>query len=139
MSLIATMFGLVLVLLGLAGYGWGLSQGAGSVTALIPSFFGIVLTGLGIGGMKLPKQSRHFMHAAAALALLGILGTVGGVIGAARWIGGTEPARPAAVVVQSIMCLLLVVFLAWCIKSFVDARRARRLEGRGFEPLTRST
>ena len=64
-------------------------------------------------------------YAAAALAALGFAGTVPGVIKAVRWMGGTEPARPAAVISQTIMAVIMLVFIILCIRSFTAARRAR--------------
>jgi hypothetical protein len=40
-------FGLALILLGIAGYVWGMLDGKASVTALIPAFFGLVIALLG--------------------------------------------------------------------------------------------
>jgi hypothetical protein len=65
------------------------------------------------------------MHAAAALALLGFLGTVPGIIKLVKWQFGTVPARPAAVVSQSIMALLTLLFVLLCVRSFINARRSR--------------
>ena len=41
-------------------------------------------------------------------------------------LGGQEVARPAAVISQSIMGALTAVFVALCVKSFIDARKARQ-------------
>jgi hypothetical protein len=67
----------------------------------------------------------HAMHAAATLALVGFLAMIPGLVKLARWAGGTVPARPAAVVSQSIMAGLMLVFLVLCVRSFINARRAR--------------
>jgi len=37
-----------------------------------------------------------------------------------------KTARPAAVTVQAIMAILCLVFLIFAVKSFIDARRAKR-------------
>jgi hypothetical protein len=41
-------------------------------------------------------------------------------------LAGQEVARPAAVISQSIMGALTAVFVALCVKSFIDARKARQ-------------
>jgi len=60
------------------------------------------------------------------LGVLGFLGTVPGVIKAIKWMGGTVPARPAAVQVQVIMCVMCGAFVAMCVRSFIEARKARQ-------------
>lgn len=119
MAKVTIIFGALLIILGVGGY---VLTGAQSITALIPALAGVVFTILGAVALK-PPARKHAMHAAAALALLGFLGTLPGVIKLARWAGGTEPARPAAVISQSIMAGLCLIFLVICIRSFVQARR----------------
>src|SRR5687767_4628519 len=98
---------------------------ARSMTAMIPAFFGLPLLVLGLVAQAKPESRKHTMHAAAALGTLGFLGTVPGVFKALKWMGGTVPARPAAVQVQVVMCVLCAVFVALCVRSFIAARRAR--------------
>jgi hypothetical protein len=125
-------FGGLLIILGVGGY---FLTGAQSITALIPAFAGIVFEILGFIALK-PDLRKHAMHGAAALALLGFLGTIPGLIKLAKWmIGGVDPARPAAVVSQSIMAALCVIYLVLCVRSFINARRN---QGAGF-PVNQST
>jgi hypothetical protein len=113
--------GVVLVLLGVVGY---FGTGRQSWTALIPALFGIAF--LVVGGIALnPDRRKHAMHAAAALGVLGLAGSIPGVIKAVRWLGGNEPARPAAVISQTIMALVTLAFIVMCVRSFIAARRAR--------------
>jgi hypothetical protein len=114
-------FGIVLIALGVAGY---LGTGRVSVTALIPAAFGLVLGILGWLALN-DRYRRHAMHAAAALGLIGLLGSLRGLPGLVALLTGAGVDRPAAVVAQSAMALLMAVFVALCVKSFVDARRAR--------------
>lgn len=123
MAKITIVFGVLLLLLGVGGY---VLTGMASPTALIPVVPGLILVALGAASAAKPSLNKHLMHAAATLALLGILGTASGVIKYAKWFGGTEPARPAAVRAQAIMCVLLVVFLVLCVRSFIAARKARQ-------------
>jgi hypothetical protein len=126
---LAVAFGVALIVVGIAGY---FGTGRQSWTALIPAIFGVVLAVLGWLAFD-PNKRKHAMHAAAALAVLGIAGTVPGVIKLFRWMGGTEPERPAAVISQTITALLLLVFVILCVRSFIEARRASPSprEGRG--------
>lgn len=120
--------GAVLIVLGIAGY---FMTGRQSATALIPVIPGVLFVILGVVAGK-PAARKHAMHAAAALALLGALGTIGGLVKFFRMLGGAEVDRPAAVRSQAIMCVLCVVFVILCIRSFIAARRAREA---GFDVL----
>jgi len=122
---ITLVFGGLLIILGIVGF---VATGSEHYTALIPAFAGILFIICGAVAMN-PGARKHAMHAAAALSLLGFAGTVMGVIKLIQWAGGTTPARPAAVVSQSIMALLCLGFLALCINSFIQARRAREAQG----------
>jgi uncharacterized membrane protein (UPF0136 family) len=110
-------FGLLLTLLGLAGY---FLTGTSSVTALIPAFLGVILIVLGILA-RADHVRKHAMHAAATVALLGFVGALFSLL---RTPIGLRPAM--AVLSQAATVLLTGVFLALCVRSFIDARRARR-------------
>jgi hypothetical protein len=111
--------GVALILLGLIGYS---ATGAASVTALIPAFFGVVLGALGWLSRD-DKRRKLVMHIAVVVGLLGFAGSVSGIPKLMRMVGGAEIARPAAAISQSIMAVLTGVFVALCVKSFIDARR----------------
>ena len=122
MANITIVTGILLIALGVVGY---VVTGMVSITALIPAIPGVILLVLGLVARN-PAARKHAMHAAAALALLGAAGTISGVAKVVKWIlAGDEPARPAAAISQSVMAAVLIVFVALCIKSFVDARRNR--------------
>lgn len=114
-------FGLVLIALGIAGY---IVTAAVSITALIPAIFGAALALLGWLALN-ERYRKHAIHLAAAIALVGFLGAVPGLIGLWDLISGVEVQRPAAVVSQSVMAVVMVFFVGLCMKSFIDARRAR--------------
>ena len=120
MSPIAMFFGILLTALGAALY---VASDTRSVTALIPSFFGVALFVLGViaraGGESVRK---HTMHVAALLALLGCAFPAYRAVAALAQ--GAE--MNLAIGGQIAMAVLCGVFLALCVKSFIDARRARR-------------
>ena len=113
--------GVALVVVGLAGY---FMTGGVSVTALIPAAFGVVIAIMGAIARS-PGARKHAMHAAVAIALLGFLGSVRGLLQIGAVLDGTA-ARPAAVISQSIMAVLTLVYIVLAVRSFVEARRARR-------------
>ena len=123
MAKLTIVFGVILILLGVGAY---VATEMQSWTALIPAFVGVPLAILGAVAQAKPGIRMHVMHAAVSLGLLGFFGTVPGVVKLLKWqLNNVEPQRPAAVVVQSIMAVLMVAFVALCVKSFIAARKAR--------------
>lgn len=119
MPTLAIIFGLILDAMGLGAY---LFSGTKSATALIPAFFGTAILLCGILGAKFHKARMHVMHVAALVGLLGTLGGLGmGLPKVGALIAGTAE-RPTAVAMQIAMGVVCLVFLALCVKSFVDAR-----------------
>lgn len=90
---------------------------SGSVTSLIPAFFGIVFFVLGWLARARPESGHHFMHGASLLALVGVLAGVGALVGrgASGW----------ALLSQIVLIVSTAVFLVLAIRSFREARRAR--------------
>lgn len=113
--------GIVLILLGAIFY---VATGAVSFTALIPSFFGIVLLILGVLA-RAEKWRKHLMHAAFVVALIGAIGALRAVPQVFLLIAGHEIKRPLAVVEQIIMLVVLIYFIILGIRSFLAARRAK--------------
>jgi len=112
-------------LLELIGFGGFFLSGMQSFTALIPAVFGTLLVVLGALALVKPGARKHFMHAAAALALLCFLGSARGLLQLPALLAGGEVARPLAVGAQSASAVVALVFVALCVKSFIDARRKK--------------
>lgn len=109
-----------LALLGILSY---IGSGAASVTALIPTFFGVILAALGVGAQREDRRAL-MMHIALALAVLGLLGSAPGLLSLPDLLAGRDLERPWAVGAQSAMAVLLAVYLGFGIRSFLLARRA---------------
>jgi hypothetical protein len=124
MAKITIIFGVLLILLGVIGF---VATGSSHMTALIPAAFGVLLAALGAVAQAKPNLRMHIMHAAVLVGLLGFFGTIPGVIKLIKWAGGTAPTagREAAAVAQSVMAVLMVVFVAMCVRSFIEARKNR--------------
>jgi hypothetical protein len=114
-------FGIVLILLGLGGY-FGTDRV--SMTALIPAAFGLLLLIFGMLARD-DKRRKLAMHIAVTVGLLGFLGTVPGLVKLPTLLMGGDVQRPPAVIAQSIMAVLMAIYVAMCVKSFIDARRRR--------------
>ncbi len=121
------IFAVLLIILGLVGF---IYTGSIHYTALIPMWFGIAM---GIGGFLAisPSESRRklFMHINVTIGLVGLLGALIEALrgyGAAR-SAGLEPDY-IALASKLTMAGLLLIYVNVCIKSFIEARRARKLE-----------
>ena len=119
MSQLTIVIGLVLIVLGLVGY---VATDMVSPTALIPAVFGLVLLVLGFYGRS-DRTRKTAMHIAMGIALVGIFGTMRGLVQLPTVLSGADVERPAAVIAQGLMALLLIVYLGLGIRSFARARR----------------
>jgi hypothetical protein len=126
MASVTLWFGIALIALGVVGY---TATGMHSPTALIPSGFGVLLTILSMMARN-PARRKLVMHLAVVIALLGFIGSARGLSRIAEVIAGQPVERPAAVITQSIMAVLMLAFLYLCARSFVIARRRPPVEVR---------
>ena len=111
--------GLSLILVGIAGYVWGMMDGKASYTALIPAAFGLVIAFLGAFAKSNENLRKHLMHAAVLVGLIGFL------IPAFRLLSNLSGITlSAGVVAQAAMALICLIFVLLCIQSFVNARRS---------------
>ncbi|MGC2235087.1 MAG: hypothetical protein WA584_02925 [Pyrinomonadaceae bacterium] len=110
--------GLLLILVGIIGYVYGLTNNSASITALIPAFFGIVLIILGFLAKSKENLRKHLMHGAVLIGLLGFILPLGRLLSKISSI-----TLSAAVISQIAMALICLVFVILCVKSFIDARR----------------
>lgn len=110
----------ILILMGVGGY---IASDMVSVTALIPAFFGVPLEILGWLALS-ESRRKHAMHGAAMVALIGLLGSIPGLLKLGSLLAG-EAERPMAVGMQAVMAVLLAIFIALCVRSFIAARKAR--------------
>ena len=115
--------GILLVVFGGASY---ITTGGVSLTALIPSVIGALLAICGLVALRNDRLRPHAMHVAALLALVGVIGTASALLRLPALIAGEAMSRRPAVVARMGMALILVVYLGFSVKSFVDARVRRR-------------
>jgi hypothetical protein len=123
--LIAIVFGVLLTALGVGLYVTS-ELDPKPLTALIPCAFGLVLVLLGQIARGSDKARMHAMHAAAMVGLIGFIGGVVMTILDVRKLSGETPPSTLAMSGKAALAALCAVFLALCIKSFIDARRARK-------------
>ena len=126
MAKVTIVFAVLLIALGLAGF-----YGTGAIhhTALIPAWFGLALGIFGFLAIS-PSEGRRklFMHINVTIGLLGFLGAgadaIRGYLKAASQ--GIEPDR-IALASKLTMTGLLLIYVILCVRSFIAARRARKV------------
>ena len=118
MTATTRLFGIILIVLGIASY---VLTDRASLTALIPAIFGAVLVVCALIARN-ESARKHAMHAAVAVGLLGALAALGRAIPAV--IAGNA-GRPA-VISQLVMAVVLLIYVAFGVQSFIAARRARK-------------
>jgi hypothetical protein len=121
MQTLTIVFGLLLVGVGIGGY---VETGSAHPTALIPCWIGLVLVACGALAIA-PARRMLGMHIAVTVGLLGFLGTVKGAIDTFRLAHGTVFEHPIAVEEKGVTCLLCLLFVGFCVRSFIAARRTR--------------
>jgi hypothetical protein len=116
-------FGVALIVLGVIGF-----VGTGDVhpTALIPTYFGIVLAICGFVANSPDDRRRMIvMHIAVTVGLLGLLGSGAMAIVEIVKAHGGPLAHPPAVESQAAMAVLCLIYVGLCVRSFIQARRNR--------------
>ena len=111
------LFGLLLIVFGIATY---VVTERTSITALIPAFFGAVLVICALIARN-EALRKHAMHAAVAVGLIGAIASLARGVPAA--LAG-DASRPA-VISQLAMGVMLLVYVALGVQSFIAARKAR--------------
>lgn len=112
------VIGGILVVAGVAAY--VLSEFA-SVTALIPTVFGVVIALLGAVG---PRTGRPELavYGIGLVALLGILGSIQGVPDIVELVTGGEPDSTLAATTQSVLILFSLVLVVAAGRDVLEAR-----------------
>ena len=87
---------------------------------MIPAFFGAPLLLCGVLALK-ESMLKHAMHGAA---MVGLLGAIGGLANLVRGAMKDEPNWRAAGY-SGAMGVVCAIFVAMCVKSFIDARKRR--------------
>jgi len=123
MAKITVLFGVLLIILGVASY---ILTGHKFPTSLIPVAFGILLVAFG-GMAETPETRRRmlFMHIAVTVGLLGFLATAPALVSAVQLFKGKLFPYPAAIEEKAAMSVLLLIYVVLCVRSFIAARRSR--------------
>ncbi len=125
MPVIAIIFGLAMDLLGIFGF---ISSGGESYTALIPSIFGSLILACGIIAMIRVEWRKMAMHIAAAVSVVGLIGASIRAVPKLPALMEGQPVEPSSLAIwmQLSFALLCLIFFAYCLRSFVQARLAAK-------------
>ena len=110
---VTILFGVLLGITGIIGF---YQTEAKHMTALIPAFIGIPLFVCGIIAAK-EAMRMMAMHIAILIGLIGFIGAAATLFKANQ--------EMAALVSKSVTALLCAAFVGLCIRSFIQARKAR--------------
>jgi CD20-like family len=125
MAKVTIGFGVVLVALGIWGY---VATGSVHPTALIPTWSGLAFVLFGVlANSENPKKRMLWMHIAVTMALLGFLGMIPAIVDEIRMLRGVVFPHPVAVEEKAMMAVLCLIFVLLCVRSFIEARKARKL------------
>jgi len=127
MAKLTVGFGVVLILLG----GWAFySTGSLHPTALIPTYFGLVMAIAGwLAITEDAKRRMLWMHIAVTVGLLGFLAAGSRAVVVVAGVHGAPLADAVAVAVryQVAMAAICLVFVGLCVRSFIAVRRAGKI------------
>ena len=124
MAKVTILFGLLLMVLGIAGY---VGSGNQYPTALIPAWFGLALAICGVLAIS-PSEGRRklFMHVGVTI---GLVGFVGGLVEAIR--GYLKPSSIdtsrfliSAETSKLLLAVMMLIYVLLCVRSFIRARRS---------------
>lgn len=96
-----------------------------SVTALIPSFVGLLMMLFGFLALN-EKMRMHAMHGAVLVGLLGCLAGLGrGAMGLGKFFSGDPSLNQRSFLFVWLMAFICAAFVVVCVNSFIAARRNR--------------
>ena len=116
-------FGVLLILLGILGF---VSTGSAHPTALIPTWIGLLFGIFGVmANTENSKKRMLWMHISVTVALLVFLFMIPAAIDCIRLANGASFPYPAAVEEKAALCLFSLIYVLFCVRSFIAARRSR--------------
>jgi len=122
---VTIFFGVLLVALGVTAYYMTDSM---HKSQLAPVAVGLALCLCGLlANTENSRQRMLWMHIAVTLGLLGFLASGTLVVLAFLWAHGEPFTEPMLVESRGAMCVLCGIFVALCVRSFIAARRGRKV------------
>ncbi len=123
MAKLTISFGILLIILGIFGF---VATGSAHPTALIPVGIGLLFVLFGVMANSPDTKKRMlWMHISVTVALLVFLGMIPACIDVIRLSRGVSFPYPAAVEEKAALGLFSLIYVLFCVRSFINARRSR--------------
>ena len=124
MAKLTIWFGVLIVLVSL---GFWIGMGRTVTAALHPAGIGVLLIVCGaLANTENLKKRMLWMHIAVTLGLIGFLTT--GIRAAIEMAKGTAMSmNPMGFEERVVIALISLIYVVLCVRSFISARRARRI------------
>jgi Transmembrane proteins 14C len=125
MAKLTIAFGILLILLGIFGF---VATGSAHPTSLIPAGIGLFFVLFGVmANTDDSKKRMLWMHISVTVALLVFLGMIPAIIDVFRLARGVYFSHIAAVAVEdkATLGLFSLIYVLFCVRSFIAARRSR--------------
>jgi uncharacterized membrane protein HdeD (DUF308 family) len=123
MAKLTIAFGVLLIILGIFGF---VATGSAHPTALIPVGIGLLFVLFGfMANSPDTKKRMLWMHVSVTVALLVFLRMIPACIDVIRLSRGVSFPYPAAVEEKAALGLFSLIYVLFCVRSFVNARRSR--------------
>src|SRR5665213_1974351 len=117
-------FGVLLLALGVTAY---VLTDSMHRSQLAPAVLGVVLILCGVlANTENGNRRMLWMHVAVTLGLLGFLASGAMVVMEYVWAHGEPFVEPMTVESRGAMCVVCLIFVALCVRSFIAARRGRK-------------
>lgn len=126
MARLTLAFGVLILLVAVGAY---VIAGAGHTTGMLhPAGLGVLLMVCGVlGHTQDLKRRALWMHIAVVIGLVGIGFGLKGAIDVFGLAHGAEVAQAVAIGIEerALICLLSLIFVAFCVRNFIENRRKR--------------
>ena len=123
MARLTIVFGVLLIAVAVGAF---YLDGGNHYPMLHPAGLGVVLAVCGaLGHTTDLKRRALWMHIAVVVGLIGVGFGLKGAIEVFQLSHGAEFANPIGVEERALVCLISLIFVAFCIRNFIQARRAR--------------
>jgi hypothetical protein len=123
MAKLTVGFGILLIALGIFSY---VATGSEHPTALIPVGIGVLFALFGVmANTEDSKRRMLWMHISVTVALLVFLGMIPAMVDVFRLAHGAYFPYPAAVESKAALGLFSLIYVLFCVRSFINARRNR--------------
>lgn len=125
MAKLTIVFGILLIIVGVTGFVY---SGSTHPTSLIPAGAGTLFIIFGaLASSDDAKKRMLWMHVSVTVALLLFLSLIKSDINVIQLSRGVSFPHPDAVVEKSATSLLSLLYVLFCVRSFIAARRQRSL------------